>query len=151
MFPVSIDGEIEIPALGSEKDRILGILGNIQHALVDEKAENLNLIGNRLSFDAGLFRMVRNTNVLVPIGYGEIEVFPGNPGRVKYELSCKQLLTCTSIGACLMGAFVGLGARESSYSGAFAIAMITWSGLFGLNYFIALFRVRKFIRRAVEN
>jgi hypothetical protein len=150
MFPVSIDGEIEIQAIEPQRERILGVLLNVERALISEKANNLQLSGNRISFEAGMFRMVTNMNALVPVGYGEIEVVPGNPGKLKYELSCRQMLTVATVMAVIGGGFAGFGSREGGLGGAFGAFAVAWSCLFGLNYLIAMVMLPRFLRKAVS-
>jgi hypothetical protein len=144
MFPLSIDGEIELKSSAPESD----ILSGLRRALAAQKANNISTDGRRIAFEAGVFRLVSNWNVLVPVGSGTIEIVPGPPRRVRYAFSCRQMAAFTTAMAGVMSC---LAAREGGAAGAVLIFAGAWAWLFGMNYIIAAFRLPGFVRDAVES
>jgi len=145
MFPMSLDGEFKLTS--PELEDISAILSKVEQALRAARATNISRIGNRVVFQGGIFRLVMNWNILVPVGRGEIEIVPGKPGTVKYGFSCVQMLILLTL---MVGAMsVALISREGLSAHAIIFLVIGWLWLFGMNYVISAVRLPRFVRRAV--
>src|SRR5690348_10220152 len=55
------------------------------------RASNVKILGNRVVFTAGIFRLVGNWNVLVPFGSGDLTV-DSIACEIRYTLNCWQLV-----------------------------------------------------------
>lgn len=147
MFPTGFKGEIETPPLRPQD--VDDVLASIEEALVGAKAADITRVGNTISFRGGLFRFViGNWNVLHPVGHGEIEVVPGSPGAVRYDLSCVQMLVVATL---MVGWLtVSMSSRGHVTLGTVLIPLIGWLWLFGMNYLIAAVRLPAFVRSAIS-
>lgn len=150
MFPTSIDGEFEIPEYDSTKDGALRTLLKFERALFDNKAKNIKLVGTKLTFEGGIMRMVSNWNILVPVGYGEIEVRPGSPGKLIYRFSTRQMLAGATGMAALFGLLAAMGASGLASANPVVIFLAAWAWLFGMNYLFAAYRLPRFVRSVLE-
>lgn len=140
MFPTSIKGEFEIKVLQFED--IDSVLSRVEQELAAARAANVLRTDNKITFRGGIFRFVSNWNVLVPVGYGEIEVLPTS---VKYEFSCIEMLIVTTFMACIMCIFILSSIPVSTLS--FVVPLLMWLWLFGMNYVIAFVRLPAFVRK----
>jgi hypothetical protein len=145
MFPTSISGEFTLELSTSEC--VDSVLRQIEHGLEEVNATSIVRTGNKITFRGGIRRLVSSANVLIPVGSGEIEVLPGNPGSVKYNLSCVEMLTCTTIVSIFLG-LMELGASNSP-TYWFLTPFSVWAFVFGLSYLTALFSLPAFVKRIV--
>lgn len=144
MFPLSITGELKISRLQDEDVNF--VLNTVEQELTAVRATNVSRTANRVTFKGGIFRFVSNWNLLVPIGYGEIEVLPD---CVKYTFSCVQMLIGTTVMVCVMGAFILYSAPVSTFS--LIAPVIIWLWLFGMNYLISAVRLPGFVRKIAHD
>jgi hypothetical protein len=143
MFPTSIEGRIDLPDTTELHADIMAAC--IVDALRDVRASAIERGGNTITFGGGIFRMVGNWNVLVPVSSGAIEVRAGPDAGISYRFSCLQMLVLVS--AMALGVAVVIPASEpvAIRLGA-PVAM--WAWLFGMNFLISTVRLRTFVRRA---
>jgi hypothetical protein len=146
MFPTGFRGEFEVVAVEYEAINVL--LLRVERELRAARALNVCRRGNKVSFRGGIFRLVSNWNVLVPVGSGEIEVVPGNPAAVRYRFSCVEMLTFVTVVASALGVFLFTIAGISV--AAFIFPIFIWFSMFGLNFLIASERLPAFVRKAVR-
>ncbi len=146
MFPTSIKGTIELSTC--EPSDIPRILINVRSELEAASARDIHLSENKISFRGGIFRLVTNWNVLVPIGSGEIEVDPGSPPVLKYNFSTLEILVIASLMALFVGGSMALARPITLQTMEFPI--VAWLWLFGMNYLVAAFRLPAFVRRAID-
>lgn len=144
MFPLSITGELKISRLQNEGIDL--VLNRVEQELAAVRATNVSRTANRITFKGGIFRFVSNWNILVPIGYGQIEVLPD---CVKYDFSCTQMLFAITVAVCVMGAFMLSSAPANTFS-PITLAFI-WLWLFGMNYLLSAVRLPAFVRRIVHD
>lgn len=144
MFPLSITGEFKISRLQDNDVNL--VLNRVEQELAAVRATNVSRTANRITFTGGIFRFVSNWNLLVPIGYGEIEVLPD---CVKYTFSCTQMLVATTVMVCIMGAFILFSAPVSAFS--LITPVIIWLWLFGMNYLISAVRLPAFVRKIAHD
>lgn len=104
----------------------------------------------RLDFKGGLFRMVHNWNLLVPIGSGSISVVDGAPPRLVFDLNFNSLALATAV---ILGLAFGSKAAFEGRMGAieWGPAVILWILLVGANYVISIFRFRRFLASIVSD
>lgn len=141
MFPTSIKGQFERSMLQSEDINLT--LSRVEQELVAVRASDVLRTGNKITFRGGIFRFVSNWNILVPIGYGEIEILPAS---VKYEFSCAQMLVLTTLMAGVMGMFM-LSSVPVFSTFSLVAPLLMWLWLFGMNYLIAVVRLPAFVRK----
>jgi hypothetical protein len=145
MFPISLVGEFEIKM--KESEDVKSVLNKIEEGLDSVRATSIVCTNNKVTFRGGIFRLVTNWNILVPVCYGEIEVQPGNPGSVKYKFSCVEMLVITAIMVVLMGGFILSSIPISAFS--ILAPLIMWLWLFGMNYLTAMLRLPAFVKKIV--
>jgi hypothetical protein len=145
MFLTSINSQIELKALRPEHVEI--VTRGIKRQLDTMKAVNISPQGNIVSFRGGFFpfRFVANLNILGPINHGVIEVLPGAPAVVKYQLSTVGMLVDVLVIALAMAIYIGITRSLSMASLAF---LLMFGVFFGLNYLIAVFRLSSFVKLA---
>ena len=143
MFPISIVGEFDISM--KESEDVNSVLNKIEKGLDTVRATSIVRTANKVTFRGGIFRLVTNWNILVPVGYGVIGVQPGNPGSVTYKFSCLEMLVTTTIMVVLMGVFILSSIPISAFSIFAPIFMWLW--LFGMNYLIAMLRLPVFVKK----
>ena len=81
MFPTGFKGEFEIPQVRPQD--LDAVLSGVAQELFAVKTISVRREGNRVTFRGGILHFVFNWSVLGPVGYGGIEVFPGDPGIVR--------------------------------------------------------------------
>ena len=145
MFPLSITGSIKLQAISPQQ--VSGVVASIVAALERERASNVSIIGNTISFRAGVFRFVSRWNVLVPVASGTLEVKAGAPGSIVFRFSCIQFLAIFTTIVLILG--LALPSEVSTVS-HLVIPLVAWLWLFGMNYLIAAIRLPSFVRRAAE-
>lgn len=110
----------------------------------------MEVVGNRVTFTAGIFRVVGSWNVLVPFGSGELFV-DSDSCEVRYTLNCWQLV----IGATVMIVFAAaiLLASVSDSGGKtlwlLPVLPFMWLWLVGGNLAIGIPRFKSLVTRAV--
>jgi hypothetical protein len=141
MFPTSINGQIELEALKPEYVEI--VTRGIKKQLDTMKAIDINQQDNIVSFRGGFFpfRFVANLSVLGPVSRGEIAVLPGTPTLVKYRLSTVGMLVDVSVIVLAITIFIGITRNLTT---AFLAFPLMFGVFFGINYLIAIFRLRTY-------
>ena len=120
----------------------------IVESLEREKAKNLETTDNRITFTGGVFRLVSNWNVLVPITRGEIEI-DGEHHCIHYNISFSQLIVIGSFMVAFIAAFaVSSGAPKMVL--ILALPFI-WFWLVGMNLIIGIPRFNSFMKRTVQS
>lgn len=109
-------------------------------------ASTVEIVGNRVRFTAGVFRMVGNWNVLVPFGSGELSVH-SDRCEVRYTLNCRQIF----IAATVMIAFGAAFMLTSGGSRAVWLLPFMWLWLVGGNLAIGIPRFRSFVASAIAS
>lgn len=146
MSLLRLEGAIDLgPLAGADAE---SLLSKVECALRAAQASSLKRTRLRITFRAGLFRLVPSWNVLSPIGEGEIEL-DGDPAReLRYRLSFVQILVFSTVVTLVLGSF--LLWVQPVWAIALFVVPAWWIWIFGGNYLIAKARVPAFIRRAIE-
>jgi hypothetical protein len=141
-----IRGSITIPADANAID-LPALARAVRRRLEDRSAKDVSLDANGLRFyGPSLFGAGSNWNVLLPIDSGEL-LFDADPAgiQLRYRLGYTRLLVAGAIMASLMGAAVGVMGPSSVGPSPFAITMIVFLWLFGMNFLVSVVRVRSFL------
>jgi hypothetical protein len=110
------------------------------------KASTVETTYNRVTFTAGVFRMVGNWNVLVPFGSGDLFVDTATC-EVRYSLNCRLLIALATLGIAVIGAFMW-----SSGPGApLWLLPFAWLWLVGGNLAFGVPRFRGFLVRSLAS
>jgi hypothetical protein len=146
MFPISFKGEFKFPQLQPQDINL--VLNGVVQELTRVQATSICRAGHKVSFRGGIFRLVFNWNVLGPVDYGEIEVLPGNPVIVRYNLSCVQMLVLSTLVVVVFLALPWMGGVRTVQE-TLIVPVFFWLWLFGMNYLVAAVRLPRFVRKAV--
>lgn len=130
------------------------ILAKIKRGLLKGKAKDIIQNSNIVSFRGGIFRFVRNTNILIPITYGEISLHQSSNAKIlNYSLNFSQLLaTVTIMVFCFIVPFAFINFQNTEHNNGFFLviaAPIMWLWLFGMNYVLTVFRFPSFIKKII--
>ncbi len=146
MFPFSIKGEFYVQRLYTQD--VNKVLALIELELTRVQATDIRFEDNKVAFRGGIFRWVTNWNILGPVGYGEIEVIYGDPGVIRYNLSCVQML----VGATFMVGIIAwlIAVTPHSAQALVIVPIAFWLWFVGMNYLVAAIRLPRFVRNAVS-
>lgn len=123
-------------------------LSGLAAGLERVRASTIAREGSCVLFYVRFFRLVMNTNLLVPVESGAITAEPdGDAIKVTYRLRTVRLCIMTTVMA-LAAVAVTLSARLD-FEKAVGIGFLAWLWLFGGNYIITLVRFRWFVKRCV--
>jgi hypothetical protein len=147
-FPLYIEGKIELGATSPEGAAELA--ARVASALIKVRASNVSLIGTSVTFRGGIFRLVSNWNILVPVGWGAIGVLTGSPGVVAYKFSCREMLGVTTLIALVVALFMAFVVPPSApLFFRLGAPVLMWLWLYGGNYLISRYRLPAFVKDAV--
>lgn len=111
-------------------------------------ADTVEVMGNRVTFTGGMFRLVWNWNVLVPFGSGDLTV-DSDTCEVRYTLSFRQLVLVATAMTAVMAAFVlALSGLREALGVAFALPLMWFFVVFG-NLALGFARFQSFVSRAI--
>jgi hypothetical protein len=141
-------GFVSLPIEGNPDAQLQNVLDQIQSALVEQHAENVQRIGNRISFSAGFlsFRRSVGRNPISLITSGEIEINPASDNlMVDYRLSFTQLLIL-GIASALFYLSTSIG-RDQPLTQTVFVSAVICLGLFAGNAAIGASRFSRFLRQ----
>jgi hypothetical protein len=131
---LSFDAEIDPTALAN----------HLANCLRSVKASTVEILGNRVVFTGGIFRLVSNWNVLVPFGSGDLTI-DADSRQVHYCVSFRELAL---LGTAMVGlATVFILASPNRLPLLFVPLMWLW--LVGGNVALGIFRFKRFVGRAL--
>ncbi|MDB5974928.1 MAG: hypothetical protein JWR07_1688 [Nevskia sp.] len=145
MFPIHIKGRIELPDTTPEQAAV--IADRIVAALVAVRASGVECRANRITFRGGIFRMVFNWNVLAAVSHGVVDVQSGSKPMVDYTFYCWEMLAFVMLP--ILFVVLHTSINESPLV-RFGIPVFIFLWLFGVNYFVARFRLPAFLRDAIN-
>ena len=123
---------------------------HLARCLCSVNARTVEIIGNRVTFTAGIFRRVSNWNILVPFGSGDLTV-DSNACKVRYTLNCWQLVVVTTammvFGAAILLASVSNSGEKTLW--LLPVMPFIWLWLVVSNLAIGIPRFKSFVTRAV--
>ncbi len=148
MFPTSVVGHLEVPDLSMSSAQKL--LSAVQDLLVSVGAGDVSQVGDSVSFSAGMFRprLWSSRDGLSIVDRGTVQVEPGSPGRISYNLPTLQLLVTASLSMPLIALPL---LRYEGPPIAPVFLVLGWAWVVGGNSVYARMRFRRFLRRAVES
>lgn len=146
MFPLSASGIVDLGDLVGHDPRHLTTL--LANGIERQRPSKLEVTSDGIYFEAGLLRLVWNTNVLLPFRSGRIWVTGGEDHvSVMYSLSFVQMAAAGTVLSLML-------ASMSAGSGWFRTGLVflgAWLFLVACNYLIGVVRFRAFLREAAEN
>jgi hypothetical protein len=113
-------------------------------------ASTVEIIGSRVTFTAGIFRLVSNWNILVGFGSGDLTV-DSDACKVRYTLNCWQLVIVATV-MIVFGAVILLASVSDSGGKTLSLLPVLpfmWLWLVGGNLAIGIPRFKSFVTRAV--
>ena|SRR5579864_9143373 len=123
---------------------------HLARCLRSVNASTVEIIGNRVTFTAGIFRLVSNWNVLVPFGSGDLTV-DADACKVRYTLNCSQLVVVATLmivfGAAILLASVSDSGGKTLW--LLPVMPFMWLWLVGGNLAIGIPRFKSLVTRAV--
>jgi len=146
-FPFSLIDSFDIETPGDPaSDPVPDLTAAISDWLAKQRAKAVWQTARGISFKAGLFRTVTGWNILCPVGSGEIEISRHETViRVTYRLRFSELLIVATAGVAVVVGFPVLTSAIGA-AGAFAIFVVGWLWLFGMNYLLAKKRIPRALR-----
>jgi hypothetical protein len=139
-------GFVSLPIEGESAVQLERALDQIQTALVEQQAEHVERVGNRITFSAGFLSLKRSVrgNPLTLITLGEIEVNPTSDSlMVDYRLSFSQLFIFGVIAALIYLATSMGRISAQPLSVTLFVSTMIWLVMFAGN---AAFAVSRFSR-----
>jgi hypothetical protein len=145
-LPFSYSGRVEIAG----QHDVEGATLRLERGLELLKPKRLDRTGSQIRFKSGAARLVSNTNLLVPIGSGELSVQPNSGGlAVAYRLHFTQILLIATVMVLgFFGPFL-LNAPNLTRGEAGVFLFGMWLWLFGGNVVITLIRFPRWIKRTL--
>lgn len=111
-------------------------------------ANAVEVRGNRVTFEGGMFRFVMNWNVLVPFGFGDLTV-GSETHEVRYCLSYRQLVISSTIPLGIAAAFVFLSHGFRGMSRWTIFLPVLWFFVTCVNLIVGISRFEGFLERCV--
>ena len=127
------------------------LLGTFYDELGDLAPTYLNTSGDTISFVGGVFRLVRNTNLLVAISRGTVSAKPTDNGAIiRYIISFRQIIVVGT--AMILIASIWILSEGAPDNLPFLITglAIGWLWLVGMNIFISILRFDRFIKKCAK-
>ena len=122
------------------------LLAIIVTELKRHRPKKIEQRGEKIEFSAGIFRLVMNWNLLVPITSGTI-VFQENESCLEYSLSFMELIVFGIIATLFM---IILPLAAGAPKGDLFIApILVWGWLVGMNFLLGIFRFGSFIKKCI--
>jgi hypothetical protein len=113
------------------------------------RAEAVRVSGNRVTFRAGIFRIVSNWNLLVPFGSGDFAVDSENY-EIRYTLSCRQLVLGVTL-ILAMGAICVLATAGPKTVQVLLLFPLMWCLMVFGNLGVGFARFENFVNRALAS
>jgi hypothetical protein len=143
-------GFVNLPIEGDPAENLQRALDQIQSALVELHADNVERIGSRITFSAGIFSLKRwiGPHPLALVTSGEIEVEPsGDSLLVDYRLSFRQqFIMCAAI-VLLSATRIRFRDSAQPLTTTLILLAIAWLVLSVGGALSAVFRFSKFLRQ----
>ncbi len=141
---------MNLPIEGDPAENSRRVLDQIESALVELHADNVERIGNRISFSAGIFSLKRwaGPHPLAFVTSGEIEVEPsGDCLLVDYRLSFKQQFIMSAAIVICATATRRFRVSDKGLTTDCILLAIAWMVLALGSAASAVFRFSKFLRQ----
>jgi len=143
-------GFVNLPIEGDPGEKSRRVLDQIESALVELHADNVERIGNRISFSAGIFSFKRwaGPHPLAFVTSGEIEIEPSSDSlMVDYRLSFKQQFIMSAAIVICATATKRFQVSDQGPTANLILLAFAWLVLAGGGAASAVFRFSKFLRQ----
>jgi len=131
----------------SEEASANELLNSIASELKKHKPRSIDQKESSVHFSAGVFRLVFNWNILVPITSGTIKFKEGEPSLV-YTLSFKELMIFGVVATIFIVA-VPL-ASGAPLAILFVAPILVWGWLVGMNFILSISRFGSLIKKCIK-
>jgi hypothetical protein len=141
---------VNLPIEGDPAENSQRALDQIQSALVELHADNVERIGNRITFSAGIFSLKRwaGPHPLALVTSGEIEVEPsGDTLLVDYRLRFWQQFIMWAVMVLLMATRIRFRASDQPLTTTLILLVIAWLVFSVGGAASAVFRFSRFLRQ----
>lgn len=123
-------------------------LSGLAAGLERVRASTIAREGSWVLFYVRFFRLVMNTNLLVPVESGAISAeVDGAAIRISYRL--RTVRFCVIVTAMALFAAMAVYSGDHNLIRAAGMGLLAWLWLFGANYLVTLVRFRWFVKRCV--
>ena len=144
MFPISIEGKIEVQANLDDPKIVNSLFESIREKLNGEKIADIYRQDERMTFRVGNASWL--TSKLSAIHSGEFSVTGGNPGTVNYKVSVfKPVLWLVVLAILIL-----FDVFETSLTSAIESTVVWYAIFICLNYFQARNQVDAIVKKAVS-
>jgi len=143
-------GFVNLPIEGDPGENLRKVLDQIESALVELHADNIQRIDNRISFSAGIFSFKRwaGPHPLAFVTSGEIEIEPSSDSlMVDYRLSFKQQFIMSAAIVICSAATRRFQVSDKGLTTDLILLAIAWLVLALGSVASAVFRFSKFLRQ----
>jgi hypothetical protein len=124
---------------------------SIEAAIRDQRPRSVSRSATLVQFRAGVLRWVSNTNILVPISSGEVEVQTELSGlRVSYTIRFTELLIFAMVFTVVFTLVVSSKGGDAPTLFKLVASTLPLWWIFGGNVSITLFRFPRMLKRAVR-
>jgi|HubBroStandDraft_6_1064221.scaffolds.fasta_scaffold814311_2 hypothetical protein len=141
MFPLSIEGAIDVPIDGAD-----AALDRVKIAAVAAGAKSVERQPCRLVF-YGRLPWAMSWNPLFSFDYCEIS---SESGKIRYSCSTRYLFILVTVMVLAFGLIILSHEPKIPVVRLVVVPVVAWMWLFGGNYFLGLARFRNFLSKAVR-
>jgi hypothetical protein len=152
IFPLSWVGDIRVPRESGRTWDVAAAVLAIERAISAQKPKSVARVGSSVEFRAGIFRLVSNTNVLVPISSGHVDVQAEPSGlRIRYTIRFAEVLAFSLIVTAAVAVQVSVYPENTTRAFRAIVCCLPLIWLLGGNVAITLFRFPRLLKRAVQS
>ena len=145
-LPFSFLGEVRIPA----PPEVELVASRLEQALHILKAREVNRAGLQIEFKAGASLAVSSTNLLAPVGSGELSLQPSTDLlTVRYRLRFTQLFMLSVLVPVICSPVLLIAPNLQERQQAVLLLFVTCLLLFGANVVISIIRFPRWIVHTV--
>jgi hypothetical protein len=150
-FPLSWSGDVVVRGEPNAVPDPTAAAVAIEAAIREQRPRSVSRTGTLVHFRGGILRWVSNTNILVPITSGDVEVHPELSNlRVSYTIRFGELLTFAIVATVVFTLVVSTkGGNAPAFFKVVASTVPLW-WIFGGNVGLTVFRFGRMLKRAVR-
>jgi hypothetical protein len=143
-----------LPIEGNPAEDSQRVLEQIESALIELHADNVERVGNRISFSAGIFSLKRwaGPHPLAFVSSGEIKIDPSSDVMmVEYRLRFSQWYVICTVMVLYLATRIGFRSPHQPLITKLEILAFAWLFMFFGNLMSATSRFSKFLRQFPRN
>jgi hypothetical protein len=150
-FPLSWSADVLVPGAPNTVPDPIALAVAIEAALREQRPRSLSRTGTAVQFRAGILRWVSNTNVLVPISSGDVEVHSELSNlRVSYTIRFTEILLFALVATAVFAFVIYLKGRDAPPLFKLVATTVPLWWIFGGNVTLAVFRFPRMLKRAAD-